>query len=156
MMNRLVKLYTDPGRVLAWIYNELDSFSVVQEGNHGQVVAFASRLEKLHSRLYAIDISFPSHINSNKIDDLARLLPVSMRDRWERRYLELDGMARISPFAQFVDFVCLEREISDRHLTLCPKQSKGKAGFVGSLNQTPSQGSQGGGTPSSQGSVPSC
>ena len=68
----------------------------------------------------------------------------------------MDGMARISPFAQFVDFVCLEREISDCHLTLCPKQSKGKAGFVGSLNQTPSQGSQGGGTPSSQGSVPSC
>ena len=156
MMNRLVKLYTDPSKVLGCIYREMDTFTVVHEGNHEQIVAFANNLEKIHSRLYSIDVSFPCHIDANKVDRLAGLLPGSMRDRWERKYLELDEMARLKPFAQFVGFMCMEREISDRHLPLCPKQGRGKGGFVGSLNQTHPQGSRGGGTPGSQNSVPSC
>ena len=156
MMNRLIKLYTDPGRLLSWIYYDLDSFQTVPEGNHVQIVALANRLEKIYSNLYAIDKSYPAKVISNKVDDLARLLPVPIQDRWDRWYIQLDEAAKISPFAQFVSFICMEREVSDRHLPLSPKGKPTKGKFVGSLDQDSGSGSQGSGASGYQASVPFC
>lgn len=81
MWNRLLKLYTDPGTLLGWVYKQLEEFKPVRVGNHEEIVAFANDLEKIHSDLYQIDPSFPGRIIANKVDELAFLLPPSMLEK---------------------------------------------------------------------------
>jgi hypothetical protein len=126
MWDRLLRLYTDPASLLSWVYMQFDDFKPVHAGNPQEIVTFANDVEKIYSDLYQIDSSYPSKIISNKVDDLAKLLPSSLTERWLRRYVKFERGAKESPFAQFVTFCCEERDVYDRYLPLFPK-SAGKS-----------------------------
>ena len=130
MWNRLLQLYTDPGTLLGWVNNQLGDFKPVREGNHEEIVYFANELERIHSDLYQIDPSFPAKIQTNKVDELAAILPPSMLERWNRKYIKLDVEAKLAPFSHFVGYCCDQRDVHDRYLQLYPK-SKHKPKFSG-------------------------
>ena len=130
MWNRLLQLYTDPGTLLGWVNNQLGDFKPVREGNHEEIVYFANELERIHSDLYQIDPSFPAKIQTNKVDELAAILPPSMLERWNRKYIKLDVDAKLAPFSNFVGYCCDQRDVHDRYLQLYPK-SKHKPKFSG-------------------------
>ena len=160
MWNRLLRLYTDPGTLLSWVYRQLEDFKQVHEGNHQEIVTFANDLEKIYSDLFQIDESFPGRIIANKIDELAFLLPPSMLERWNRRYVKLDLEAKLAPFAQFVSYCCEQRDVHDRYLQLYPKSS-GKSGKFSGFQDGDAGNSSGyagkgaGKPPGGQGGAPS-
>ena len=131
MWNRLLRLYTEPATLLGWVYRQLEDFKPVHEGSHHEIVTFANDLEKIYSDLFQIDPSFPGKIVTNKVDELAFLLPPSLLERWNRRYVKLDLEAKLAPFAQFVSYCCEQRDVHDRYLQLYPKSAGKNRKFSG-------------------------
>ena len=102
MWNRLLQLYTNPGTLFSWVNKQIGDFRPVREGIHEEIVYFAKELERIHSDPNQIDKSFPAKIQTTKVDELAAMLPPSIIERWNRKYIKLDVSSKLARFTHNV------------------------------------------------------
>ena len=102
MWHRLNLVYSDISQGVLYATNQLEKLKAVREGDYISLVRLVNDVEVVYSQLGQLDQL--SSITLPIVDNLADLLPPSVKRDWLKTHRKLPYDDQIHPFPEFMHF----------------------------------------------------
>ena len=112
MWQRLTEHYDDAAACVNEVLRKIQNLKVVKSEDYKSLAEFANKVEGCHTQLTTLGQL--TCISMRDVDALSALLPVSVREEWHRKYIELSGADQLHPFNVFKDFMVIQRKAVTR------------------------------------------
>ena len=112
MWHRLNLVYSDISQGVLYATNQLEKLKAVREGDYISLVRLVNDVEVVYSQLGQLDQL--SSITLPIVDNLADLLPPSVKRDWLKTHRKLPYDDQIHPFPEFMHFLEEERNTAYR------------------------------------------
>lgn len=112
MWHKLDLVYSDVSQGVQHAHYQLEKLKPVKEGDYAALVKLVNAIEVVYSQLGALDQL--SSITLPTVDNLADLLPITVKRDWLKAYRVLMVEDKIHPFPEFMRFIESERDTAYR------------------------------------------
>ena len=107
MVQRLKEVYGDVSLGIKSVFSHLNSLRSIREGDTKALVKFVNTVESSYSQLG--ELGHLSSVTLPHVDNLADLLPPTIRRDWDHCYDMLQQEDKVQPFKMFMGFLESER-----------------------------------------------
>lgn len=132
MWERLCLHYEDATATVNEIMKEIQSLKPIKQEDYRSLTAFVNKVEGWFAQLASI-----SHLECMglmEVDSLCMLLPVSIREEWHERHLNLSENDQLQPFTEFTVYLREKRRAVSRLLDHQPANRE-ESGSHGTRNE---------------------
>ena len=125
-LKRLDSFYGDPLKVVSCIMSEVNSPSVICEGDYRALISYSGVLEQNYNRLSCMDLDHEMS-NTSSMTMIVRKFPNAVAEKWAEHIVAQDNAAKAKPFPVFIKWLLSQREIWERMAAVEATKGEGEA-----------------------------
>ena len=139
-MSRLDVFYGNPSKVVTCVMKEVNSQSVIVDGDYKSLLSYSVVLENNFTRLTNLPESSEHEMsNTSQMSAILQKFPRSVEEKWNEYLSQQSSSVKVRPFPELVVWMASQREIWERMSVTQTVKKGAKCMHVGSAGdeQTP-------------------